>query len=388
MRIWFSFMIATAIGCSSNEPSTTGTQRPTGTAGTGGAGGGTGGASGGSGGSGATGGSGGATGGSGGSTGGSGGSTGGAGGATGGSGGSTGGAAGSTGGAAGTADAGRDATGGSGGGSDASTRPDATAEEQQSCTNFADAFCNRLQTCSSFVMTVLYGDAATCKQRWTLSCLPNYNLRGTSAAPAKTNMCAQTLTALACDKFLLADFGAACNPAAGTLAQGAACGDDAQCASTFCARSPTSVCGTCQPVTNPGDPCVQGSCSVSTNTICPANTTTCVKPKAGQVGDACVGQEECDVGHQVGCNTATSKQCIALMLSSGGTCGANGNPLNPTSVTVCPAGGTCSLPLAGMCTPFAADGQNCSTTDTGAHCMQPAKCVGGRCVVPDPSTCN
>jgi hypothetical protein len=30
----------------------------------------------------------------------------------------------------------------------------------------------------------------------------------------------------------------------------------------------------------------------------------------------------------------------------------------------------------------------CVTTDTGAHCMQPAKCVGGKCVVPDPSTCK
>jgi len=394
MRNSLLFLVAVAIGCSSNGSDSTTTGRTTGTTGgtggTGGSGasGGTGGSTGGTGGStGGSGGTGGASG-TGGSTGGSGGSTGGTGGSTGGTGGSTGGSAGSTGGSAGSPDAGRDGGGGTGGGGDASTRPDATAEEVQSCNAFADAFCNRLQTCSSFVMSVLYGDVATCRQRWVLSCLPNYNVRGTSATAAKTNSCAQTLPALACDKFLLGDFGTTCTPAAGTLAQGAACGDDAQCASTFCARSATSVCGTCQPVTNPGDPCVQGSCSVSTNTICPAGTTTCVKPKAGQVGDPCVGQEECDVGHQVGCNTATSKQCIALTLTaSGGTCGAN-SILNPTSVAVCGAGGTCSLPFGGMCTPFAADGQTCSTTDTGAHCVQPAKCVGGRCVVPDPGTCN
>jgi len=395
MHNWLLFLVAAAIGCSSGGSETTTTGRTsTGTAGsgTGGAGGGTG-ASGGTGGSAATGGTGGSTGGSGGATGsggntgGSGGSTAGSGGSTGGMGGSTGGSAGSTGGSAGSPDAGPDGSGGTAGG-DASTRPDATAEEVQSCNGFADAFCNRLQTCSSFVMSVLYGDVATCRQRWVLSCLPNYNVRGTSASAAKTNACAQTLPTLACDNFVLGDFGTMCTPAPGMLAQGAACGDDAQCASTFCARSATSVCGTCQPVTNPGDPCVQGSCSVSTNTVCPAGTSTCVKPKAGVVGDPCVGQEECDVGRQVGCNTATSKRCIALTLTpSGGTCGAN-SILNTTTVAVCGAGGTCNLPYMGMCTPFAADGQTCSTGDTGAHCVQPAKCVGGRCVVPDPSTCN
>jgi len=236
-------------------------------------------------------------------------------------------------------------------------------------------------------MSVLYGDLATCKQRWVLSCMPNFGVTGTSASAAKTNGCTQTLPGLACDKFLLGDFGTTCTPSAGNLPQNAACGDDAQCATTFCARSPTSVCGTCQPVTNAGAPCVQSSCSVSTNTVCPAGTMTCVRPKAGLVGAACVGQEECDVGHQVGCNPTNSK-CIALTLTpSGGNCGAN-NPITPTSVAVCGAGGTCSLPFAGMCTAFAADGQNCSTADTGAHCMQPAKCVGGKCVIPDPSTCK
>jgi hypothetical protein len=391
MRKCLFFLAVAAIGCSSEGTTGTTTGRTTtdmtGSGGAGGAGGGSGGstASGGSGGSTSAGGSGGSTGGAGGNTGGTGGSAGGTGGSTGGSGGTTGGAAGS----AGSLDAGRDVSGGAGGGTaDASPPPDASPEQQLACTNFADAFCSRLQTCSTFVMSVLYGDVTTCKQRWVLNCLPNFNVAGTSASADKVNGCTPTLPALACDKFLLGDFGPMCTPSAGTIPQGGPCGDDAQCATTFCARSPTSVCGTCQPPTNPGAACVQGSCSVSTNTICPTGANTCVKPKAGQVGDPCIGQEECDVGHQVGCNTATSKTCIALTLApSGGMCGAN-SILNPTSVAVCGAGGTCSLPYAGSCTPVAADGQSCSTMDTGAHCMLPAKCVGGRCVVPDPSTCK
>jgi hypothetical protein len=392
MRKCLFFLAVAAIGCSSEGTTGTTTGRTTtdmtGSGGAGGTGGGSGGssASGGSGGGTSAGGSGGSnTGGAGGNTGGTGGSVGGTGGSTGGSGGSggtTGGAAGS----AGSPDAGPDASGGAGGAVDASPPPDASPEQQLACTNFADAFCSRLQTCSSFVMSVLYGDIATCKQRWVLNCLPNFNVTGTSASAAKVNGCTPTLPALACDKFLAGDFGPMCTPSAGTIPQGGACGDDAQCATTFCARSPTSVCGTCQPPTNPGAACVQGSCSVSTNTICPTGANTCVKPKAGQVGDPCIGQEECDVGHQVGCNTATSKTCIALTLASG-TCGAN-SLLNPTSVAVCGAGGTCTLPFNGTCTPFAADGQACSAGDTGAHCMLPAKCVGMKCVVPDPSTCK
>jgi hypothetical protein len=250
----------------------------------------------------------------------------------------------------------------------------------------AESYCAKLQECSTFVMSVAFGNQTTCKARWILNCMPNFGAPGTSATPARTSACAQSIPALSCATFLGGDLGSACATAAGTVANGAACGDDAQCVSTFCAKSVNAICGTCQPVTNVGDPCVQGSCSVSTNTVCPAGTSSCVKPKAGKVGDPCVGQEECDVGHQVGCNTATSKQCIALTLATG-TCGAN-NPLNPTSVAVCGNGGTCSGPFAGSCTAAAADGATCSTSDTGAHCVQPARCVGSKCVLPDPSTCK
>ena len=402
MRHWLLILAAAAVGCSSEGGSTSTGTRTTGTmaGGSGGASGGSGGASGGSGGSGGmTGGSGGATGGTGGTggAGGTGGNTGGAsgtGGATGGSSGAAGkgGMSGTGGSGGGGTDAGRDAppdtgTGGTGGsGMDASTRPDATMEEVQACTNFANAFCDRLQVCSSFVMSVLYGDATTCKSRWVLSCLPNFGITGTSATPARTSSCAQSIPNIACDKFINGDFPTECLAAPGQVPLGGGCGDDAQCTTSFCARSATSACGTCQPTTIVGDPCIQGSCSVATNTVCPAGGTKCIKPKAGKVGDACTAQEECDVGNQVGCNTVTSKTCIALTLSTG-TCGAN-NPLSPTSVAVCGNGGTCSGPFAGSCAPVAQDGQACMTGDTGSHCRFPAKCIGGTCVVPDPGTCK
>jgi hypothetical protein len=278
-------------------------------------------------------------------------------------------------------------TGGAGdaGSKDAAIGSDA-GDALTACTALADGYCAKLQTCSTFVMSVAYGDLATCKARWILNCTPNFGAAGTSATPSRTSACAASIPALSCSTFLSGALGAACDVAGGTLANGSACGDDAQCSSTFCARAPESLCGTCQPITDPGDTCVQKSCSTSSQTVCVVAKNTCVTPKAGQIGDSCIGHEECDVGHQVGCNPVSSK-CIALTLSSaGGTCGADS--IIPSKVGVCPAAGTCSSQLNGKCSAAAADGASCSTADTGAHCMLPARCVGGKCTLPAPATCK
>ncbi|HMI88716.1 MAG TPA: hypothetical protein VK550_31775 [Polyangiaceae bacterium] len=409
MKGWFVLLAGAAIACSDPGTSTTGGNRG-GSTGKGGAGASsTGGISGSGGATGGQGGAGGASmtgtgGGSGGSGGRGGAGSGGAGVGGGGTAGSGGGSAGSvgSGGSAGSPEGGTGTAGKGGGGSsgagaggggtggtappDASTGTDAGGDGQQACTAFADAYCAKLQTCSTFVMSVAYGDLATCKQRWILNCVPNFGVTGTSATPARTSACAQSMGALACPTFLSGDLGTACAIGAGTVAQGGPCGDDAQCASTFCARAPTAVCGTCQPATMAGDPCVQSSCSVSTNTVCPAGKTSCVKPVAGKVGDSCVGHEQCDIGHQVGCNP-TNSRCIALTLATaGGNCGANS--IIPTSVGVCPASGTCSASLAGQCSAVGADGASCSTADTGTHCMPPARCVASKCTLPTPATCR
>ena len=406
MRGWFVLLAGALIACSDPGTTTTGGHRG-GAAGKGGTGGsGTGGGSAGAGdttgsGSGGQGSVGGASGSSGVGGGNAGGGDAGAGGSAGAAGSTTGGTAGS-GGSSGTAgapdsgtgtagkggSAGSDAGGGKAGASttDASTGTDAGGDAQQACTALADAYCAKLQSCSPFVTSVAYGDVAMCKQRWILNCTPTFAVTGTSATPARTSGCAQSIAALSCTTFLSGDLGTACAIAAGTVALGGPCGDDAQCASTFCARAPAAVCGTCQPATMAGDPCVQSSCSISTNTACPAGKTTCVKPVAGKVGDSCVGHEQCDVGHQVGCNPTNGK-CIALALASaGGTCGADS--IFPSSVAVCPAAGTCSASLAGRCSAAGMDGASCSTSDTGTHCMAPARCVSGKCTLPNPATCR
>jgi len=268
--------------------------------------------------------------------------------------------------------------------SDGPPAGDGSTNASQVCATFASTLCTKLQTCSSFVLGVLYGDEATCEKRIVLSCVPAFTAPGTSATPTKTAACGQSLASLGCDAFLKGDFGASCKTDPGTVAVDGACADDAQCASTFCARAPDAACGVCQPPTTVGGACVRSSCSAGQ--VCPAGQSKCIAPTQGKVDDMCTAQEQCDLAHAVGCNTTTNK-CIALTLAQS-MCGANSLIPPPTSYAVCPANGTCSAAFAGRCNAAAADGASCSTADTGTHCVAPARCVGAKCTVPDPSTCH
>jgi len=303
---------------------------------------------------------------------------------TGGSTGSTGSGGGSTGSTGGGSPDASSGSGGAGPFDGSSGRPDARPEVVQACTAFAAMFCAKVRECTPFVLGALYGDTATCENRVILGCVPTFDAPGTSASPAKTSGCGQAIAGLACATFLTGDLGASCKTDPGTIANGGACGDDAQCVSTFCARAPDAACGVCAPATRPNDPCVRGACSAGT--VCPAGQSTCITPTPGKVDDACTAQEQCDLAHGVGCNAGSGK-CLSLTLASAqGTCGANS--VVPTSYAVCPATGTCSAPLGGRCSAAATEGQACSTADTGTHCLTPARCVASKCVVPDPIACR
>jgi hypothetical protein len=299
-----------------------------------------------------------------------------------GSGGEEGGTGGSITGAGGTGGATGGISGGNGrGGAAGGTSGDPAAA--QACAALSRALCAKTETCTPFAMGLFFGSRTVCEQRLALDCLPKFGAPGTSATPAKTSTCAESLATQPCAAFAKGDLGAACAPQAGSLAAGVACGDDAQCASTFCARAPDAICGVCAPTTQAGSPCVRGACSFGT--VCPMGKSTCVVLEPGQLGATCTIQEQCDVGNGVGCSAVTGR-CIQLTLgSTTGTCGAD---LSGSMYTACRASGTCSGLLAGTCTMAAADGATCSTASSGPACLPPARCVGGRCSLPDPGTCS
>ncbi|MBI5547151.1 MAG: hypothetical protein HY901_24995 [Deltaproteobacteria bacterium] len=264
-------------------------------------------------------------------------------------------------------------------GPDAASGPDrATA-----CTAASDSICEQLEACSPFGLAALYGDLATCKARVMLGCMPVYDAPGTSSTPARTEKCALALAQLSCDAVKAGDLGPDCAAVAGTLADGAACGDDSQCQSHFCARASDALCGTCSPKSTEGGACVNGACSAGL--VCPKGSSTCIKPVAGKAGDACTYQEQCDLANGVACDTTSSKKCmqIAVAEDTGDSCG-----ITMAGFVICPASGTCSALFGGTCSAAAADGDACSDSDTGPKCLLPAKCAGGTCALPDPVTCQ
>jgi hypothetical protein len=298
--------------------------------------------------------------------------------------GTTGGAGGSTvGGTGGTVPGGGTSSGGTGTGTGGATGgvPGGDPAGAQACAALSAALCGKAEACTPFATGLFFGSRATCEQRLALECLPRLAAPGTSATPAKISSCADSLAAHPCAAFAGGDLGSACAPQAGSLPAGAACGDDWQCSSTFCARAPDAVCGVCAPTTRAGGPCVRSACSAGT--VCPMGKSTCVALEPGQVGAACTVQEQCDVGNGVGCSPVTSR-CIRLVLASAGTCGVD---LAGSMYSACRASGTCSGLLAGTCSMAAPDGAACSTATTGPSCLPPARCVAGRCTLPDPRSC-
>ena len=261
---------------------------------------------------------------------------------------------------------------------------DAGPDVPTACSALAAAICTKFESCSPFGVSVDYGDVATCQTRFAMGCIASLNAPSTGATPAITMTCAQSFSQVSCTSFIAGDFGGSCPHPAGTIAGTGACGDDAQCQSTFCAISPTSQCGTCAPPTTVGGACANMACT--RGMTCPSAGTTCVGPGMGQIGDACTKQEDCDLAHAVGCNTSSGK-CFMLTLSSaGGMCGVAS--ATPTSYAVCPASGSCSGIINGTCSAAVADGMACGTGMAGPSCMPPAKCVGGTCTLPNPSACH
>lgn len=303
-------------------------------------------------------------------------------------------------------------TGGAGSGSSgmmtstSSGPPPVTPEE--ACAAVVKATCQKIASCSAFFVEAAFGDAATCEQRTTISCLAGLSANGAAVTnPAKYKTCAEKLGAVSCTDLLSRVLPAECLPNAGLLADGKACGADAQCASAYCKKSPTERCGVCGARAAAGGACAVnencaaglscgggkcvvpgtegGACSdtqpCGVSLYC--NQTTCEKP--GQAGDTCPGAlESCDLVMGVGCNPLVFTCQTIKFAKAGEVCG-----LVSGGLVTCSAGSTCNndMQLKGTCVAPAADGAACDEAQS-IGCTEPAVCVKGVCALPDAAFCN
>ena len=278
----------------------------------------------------------------------------------------------------------------------------------KACTDLAASVCTQLNNCAAPLVTTLYGDVATCQARAKLGCLPSLMAPSTSATPDKLDKCATAVNAITCDALYTRNTPTACVPDPGKLANGAACGDDAQCTSTYCKKPANAVCGVCGARATAGGACsIDADCDFKlkcANMLCVAYGAvgascdgghpcaapnvcrggTCAVPAgAGQACTPSASGGDCDQTKGLYC-APTSRVCaVATFVGAGQPCGfVNGGFVG------CSGGGNCKLAgVTGTCTAPAADGAACDATN-GPDCMQPAECVNNVCKLPDPASCT
>jgi hypothetical protein len=299
--------------------------------------------------------------------------------------------------------------------------PDAAVEAGPSaataCADFAQAVCQQLSTCTPFAMKEAFGDVQTCAQRSAIPCPLALGASGTKMTPSDLEQCVHALEAQTCDQALDNPQPAAC-AIPGTLATGAACGSDWQCASSFCELVAGTLCGTCSTRATSGQHAPDGGAVCVVDEDCAANLAcaagTCVTP--GAVGATCSGTQPClrtltciggkcatplavgaactaatDCNGSLGlyCDTASTKKCVqAGTATSGQPCGAVSSTL-----VACVGGALCAnigMQGQGTCHQPAGDGAPCGTL-AGIGCTLPAQCIdatGYKCVLPDATSCH
>lgn len=290
--------------------------------------------------------------------------------------------------------------GGSSGDSTSSSSSSSSGSMGSACTGYAKSACAKLQSCATTLFNANYADLAACETRLGLSCNQRAKAPGTSFNATKIEACAAEYDALACADFYSPDL---CKPTAGSLADGAVCGDHFQCKSTFC-DSPNGMCGTCAPRLALGDSCVSNPDQCELGLVC---DSTCQTPVA--LNGGCSSSAQCEAGLRcttmnmcakqpsklgdpcdyinVGCDLAAglwcdsgSSTCIAIDLAQPGqSCSVAAG-----SYTMCAAGALC---YNQSCVATVADGTTCDGTGN-PPCESQAECINGKCQVFDPASCS
>lgn len=292
----------------------------------------------------------------------------------------------------------------------ASSCSSSSVNADQACSDFSAAYCKRINDCAPFYVQLAYSDAPGCTTRLKLACAPALNAPGTGTTPGIAEACSGALSSASCDDLLGRNLPDACKTKGGSLSNGVACGDNAQCQGTICNRAKNQTCGVCSARVAAGGTCVRDD-DCDYGEMCSKTANVCVKfgnvsdncdadhpckptlvCKSGScatplgAGAACAGNllaNDCDFGRGLVCN---QKVCTQIQLAGGGQpCGLiNGG------VTLCSSNGFCRIPPAttsGTCVAAAADGAACDTA-TGPNCLEPAQCVNGACKLSDPASCK
>ncbi len=318
----------------------------------------------------------------------------------------------------------------------------------QACTDYETARCNKRDTCSlnGYENLLDYGLNGTqqCISANSAPCVFSLMAKGTAQTPENLETCTALIATESCVDFRDGNPSGACLSPAGALANGSACGANAQCASAFCTVGPYAICGTCQPAPAAGASCqstsqcgynmacekpdgattaVVGVCAVyaSTGAACLPGTTPCAatlscvgavvstkttgtcQAAGATVGAACDSSAatlpSCDANLGLFCmhsadagagiGTCQTKTLVQSGMSCGTTTGDGGIQDSVCAISTC---------VTGSCQPDVDNGTVCSldTPDASAlPCAPETRCVPGSqgsmtgtCTALDTLMCN
>lgn len=272
----------------------------------------------------------------------------------------------------------------------------------------ANALCQQYATCFPFLLSLAWGDLATCTQRYQTALAADVAANGYGATPSQFESCASALAGESCTTVRNGVLPTACQ-VAGSVAAGSPCGTNGQCQTNYCKLGSSGTCGVCAAIEAAGASCTaDGDCGPGN--IC-ANQT-CAAP--GTAGATCNATQRCQPS--LACNTTTGV-CEAYVTTPGGSCagghscdGTLGLFCSPSMIcaqaTLAPYGGACGFvassfalcadggscitggALSGTCATPLADGQGCNGDAGTPSCLLPATCTNGTCALPDPAGCH
>jgi len=301
---------------------------------------------------------------------------------------------------------------------------------EQACHDQETSFCALVDQCTQGNYVQRYfGSMASCVADETAACGTNLAAPQSARNAAAAEACAAARSSESCVAWFDDDTPGACRSIAGPRADGSACGVNSQCASSYCALTPTTACGTCQPLPAANAPCQSSSqCpyEMSCPIVVPATTGVCT-PYATE-GSACDDYLPCQAGLAcIGSNTAKGVKgtCQAAATTAGAACSnATGPGCDDITYLYCVegkcqvraivgAGQPCDIgygapysrcadgaaciqnpgTTVGTCAAAAANGAACDTT-VGPLCLPTSKCItadggtAGTCMATDPTSCG
>ncbi|MFO0695970.1 MAG: hypothetical protein U0230_20575 [Polyangiales bacterium] len=295
-------------------------------------------------------------------------------------------------------------------------RPSPLASD--ACLVLASTRCAAFAHCAdAFPLERRFRSREVCVERLALECAVFERAPGTAIDAAWTSACAAAHRSVSCDVLLHADVIPGCEPPRGTLADGAPCVVDAQCAGGRCGFDAGGTCGSCGSPGGLGASCATIPCA--TGFACNEHVVCAVPALEGEPcgrsvpcakGTSCVGASHVAMGVCVADARTPGATCDPAYATGGGCDEALGLGCDPVSSTcvvvtvrepieacnlgdptvICGEGSECLGTATGTaCAVVPSEGDACDRY--GVPCLEPSVCrvaagsVQGVCLLPDDS---